>query len=72
MSDLVRSIIQEYTNNIVDGSTADGDFYIVTHHTEHMNPLLERLQQHGYTCSHTDVNPNNHDWCITCFTQHDK
>ena len=31
MSDAVRSIIEEYSANIVDGANESGECYIVTH-----------------------------------------
>lgn len=67
MSDMACSVIEEYTNNIVFGATEEGDFYIVTHHHDHMNSLTQRLQQLGYKCSHTDTHPTNNDWRVTCF-----
>ena len=39
MSDAVRSVIEEYSTNIVDGMNEQGDFYLVTHKQEYLKEI---------------------------------
>ena len=61
-----RSIIEEYTNNIVDGATSDGDFFIATHKKKFLEEMSNRLRELGWTCVDTTNELNeDSDYCTT-------
>lgn len=62
-----RSVLEEYSTNIIDGYTIDGEFFIVTCKTEYLTDIIERLIPLNYTCSHTDYDGMNPDYCMTTF-----
>ena len=66
-SDNVRSVIEEYSSNIVDGATEDGDFFIVIHKEEHLVEMTKRLYKLNYMCSHTTKN----DKSMYCTTKYE-
>ena len=49
-----RNIISEYTDNICEGATQHGDFFIVTLPGRYLNELTNKLLKHDCTCSHAE------------------
>ena len=65
-SDVVRSILEEYTANIIDGATTTGDFYIATHEQKYLLDITSRLKKVGWLCSDTNNNKDGKT-CISRF-----
>ena len=65
-----RSIIEEYTDNIVDGATIKGDFFITTHKSVYLTEMTSRLREIGWTCSNTSHDLDDESvFCTTRFEQ---
>ncbi|NCZ63956.1 MAG: hypothetical protein EBY62_09225, partial [Cellvibrionales bacterium] len=62
----IHRLIQEFTNNIVEGATSSGDFFIVTLHQKFLNELTHKLEPHDYTCTCVDTSMHQ-DHCVARF-----
>ncbi len=71
MSDPVRSIIEEYSTNIVDGVNDQGDFYLVTHKQEYMKEMCKRIKPLGYMLSDSNYDTKGM-YCTSRFQPYDE
>lgn len=69
-SSIVRSIIEEYSTNIVDGVVEDGDFFIVTHKQQYLKDMNRRLRPLGYMLSDTNADMKG-QYCTSRFQPYD-
>jgi len=70
-TDLVRSILEEYTNNIMDGASTDGDFFIATHPDKYLIDITKRLKKIGWMCSDTTTSGVSEGYCTTRYQPYD-
>lgn len=68
--DTARCIVEEYTNNIVEGCTTEGDFIITTFHEKHLKQLVSRLKKIDWMCSSVSSQSNN--YCTVKFEPYDE
>jgi hypothetical protein len=66
----VRSIVEEYTNNLVEGCTTEGDFVLATFHEKHLKQLTERIRKVGWMCSF--VNSQSNNYCTVRYQPYDE
>ena len=70
--ELVRSILEEYTNNIMDGMSIDGEFFIATHRETYLIDISKRLKKIGWMCSDTTTTGSSPGWCTTRYQPYDE
>lgn len=71
MSDAVRSVIEEYSSNIVDGANESGEFYIVTHKQQYLKEICKRIEPLGYMLSECNADKKGM-YCTSRFQPHDE
>lgn len=68
--DMVRGVIEEYTTNIVDGSTVDGDFLITTVKRDFLKQLTSRVYKMNWMC--TDMTEESNGYCTVRYHPYDE
>lgn len=68
--DTVRSIVEEYTNNVVEGCTTEGDFILTTFHEKHLKQLTSRVKKVGWMLS--SVNTQSNGYCTVRYQPYDE
>lgn len=68
--DTVVSVVQEYTNNVMEGCATQGDFIITTFHERYLKQLTKRLRKLGWMCS--GVNTQNNNYCTIKYQPYDE
>lgn len=69
-SNTVRSILEEYTNNVLDGCTTEGDFLISTFHEKYIDIIVSRIKKVGWMSS--GINTVNNGYCTVRFQPYDE
>lgn len=71
VSQAVRSIIEEYSTNIVDGCIDTGDFFLVTHKKAYLDEICRRIKPLGYMLSDSNFDKSG-EYCTSRYQPYDE